>query len=278
MRRHRLLGVLGLLMLLPACSESASEPKSPLTVKRTAAFHLTFDELVTEGEARSFTAEDEWPAAEIVETEPGAVQVVEDMTGDNGAVGFPARCDDEAACSRGYVALPDDDRLDPAGKDFSYGARVRLAPDQTDAGSNIVQKGRYGASGGQWKLQVDGENARPSCVLQGQIGASRETARLVANRGIADDEWHTVTCTVQDAKLTITVDDTAKSERIDVGTIDNDAEVRIGASGIEATDDQFHGAIDDVSFCLDMCCWKSRPKLGGTDCPRHERASDAVAD
>jgi hypothetical protein len=252
MQPYRLLTVVGAVLSLFACGDSSGEPRDPLTAETSVVLRLGFNRLVEDDGPRRFTAGEDWPAAVLVESEPNAVQVVAGANSSDGAVGFPPRCSN-ADCPRAYIALPHDDRLNPGARNFSYGARLRLPPSQIDVGSNVVQKGRYGTSGGQWKLQVDGENARPSCVLQGQIGASRETARLVGNRGIADDEWHLVRCTVEDAKLTISIDNVEKTVQADVGTIDNDAEIRIGASGLQPTDDQFHGAIDVVFFCPDTC-------------------------
>ncbi len=77
--------------------------------------------------------------------------------------------------------------------------------------------------------------------------------RLVANRGIADNRWHWVTCQITDSQLTITIDDMAQTIDAEVGSVGNAAGVRIGASGPKPTDDQFHGVIDDVVFCLDEC-------------------------
>jgi hypothetical protein len=137
--------------------------------------------------------------------------------------------------------------------DFQFGASVRVAPAQTDAGSNIVQKGRFDSPGGQWKLQVDGKEGYPSCVLQGEAGGERRVAVLTADLTIADNEWHHVSCTRGNDSLTIAVDGTTKSTGATLGRIANSAVVRIAAAGPGPTGDQFHGDIDVVSFCVPGC-------------------------
>ncbi len=215
--------------------------------------HLDFNRPQTEGAKCSFDAgAGGWADALVIESEPGVLQIVEGAEPSSRAVAFPPACQ-ASACPRALVRLPDDDRLDPGGQDFKYGVRVRLPPDQTAAGSNLVQKGRYGTPGGQWKLQVDGAEGRPSCVLQGEVGENRETVRLVANQGIADNRWHWVSCQIADDRLTIVIDDMAKTIDAEVGTVGNAAGVRIGASGPKAPADQFHGIIDDMVFCLGTC-------------------------
>jgi hypothetical protein len=174
-------------------------------------------------------------------------------TASSKAVLFPPRCDETRPCARAWVEIADDDRLDPGIEDFRFGADVRLAQKQTDAGANIMQKGRYEAVGGQWKLQVDGERGLPSCVVQGAVDGERSTVRLVGDLSIADDLWHRVNCALVSDVLTLTIDDTAKSIGADVGPVRNTAGMRIGASGPELTDDQFHGSIDNVFFCLPVC-------------------------
>lgn len=232
---------------------SSSAPKPSVRPDGPVELRLTFDRPPTEGIERAFDAGDGWPEAVVVESPPGTLQSVAGETGPSRAVLFPPNCIRAGACPRALVEMADDDRLDPGSGDFEYGAHVLVSADQTSAGSNIVQKGRFETPGGQWKLQVDGKEGRPSCVLQGIDGGEREAVGLVADVSIADGAWHRVRCLIQGDELTITVDETAKTVEAEVGTVDNSAELRIGASGSQRTDDQFHGTIDEVTFCVPSC-------------------------
>jgi len=135
--------------------------------------------------------------------------------------------------------------LDPGEKDFEFGASVWLAPDQTTKGSNILQKGRFGTEGGQWKLQVDSDEGHPSCVLRGDAsGAAPVVVR--SEVVISDSTWHRVVCRRQGSTLSIDVDgETAEAEGL-IGAVGNDSPIRIGAPGVHEGDDQFHGRVDDV--------------------------------
>lgn len=257
MTRYKHLVAAALTVSLMSCG-SAESPDSPDGVGSSeeedgTVLLLDFDQLSAGDSTRRIDAGVGWPKAELIESEPGAVDVIDGAEADSAALSFPDRCEAPEGCPHALVQLPDDDRLNPGRRDFAFGARVRLSPDQTDIGSNIVQKGRYNTPGGQWKLQVDGEEGRPSCVLQGEVDESRETAKLSAEESIADDQWHEVMCTRDDDRLTITVDGTVRMIHTEVESIDNDADVHIGASGPADTDDQFHGEIDEVRFCLETC-------------------------
>ena len=86
------------------------------------------------------------------------------------------------------VEVAPDPALDPGESDFEFGASVWLAPDQTTRGSNIVQKGRFAAGDGLWKLQVDSDEGEPSCVIRS--GSDLLTVR--SSVSIADGSWHRV--------------------------------------------------------------------------------------
>lgn len=256
MRAHRQLGVVLMAAVLMSCGPVARDATpdlvEPSESRDDDELHVDFERPLYRAGSRLFDAGQGWADAVVLESQPRALTLVAGAADIDRAVSFPPRCSD-ASCLRALVELPDDDRLDPGDKDFAFGARVRLAADETDLGSNVVQKGRYETSGGQWKLQVDGADGRPSCVLQGNLAGKRESAKLEADQSIADDNWHSVTCHMSDDTLTLTVDESLKTMVAEVGVIENDEPVRIGASGPKTSDDQFHGDIDDVHFCAGEC-------------------------
>ena len=109
------------------------------------------------------------------------------------AVASRRLCADAAAARGPWWRCGRDPALDPGDRDFEFGATVWLAPDQTTTGSNIVQKGRFGTDGGQWKLQVDSDEGEPSCVVRGD--APRAEPVVVRSKvSISDSAWHRVVC------------------------------------------------------------------------------------
>jgi hypothetical protein len=143
------------------------------------------------------------------------------------------------------VEVAHDPELDPGDDDFEFGASVRVAPDETTTGSNLVQKGRFGTDGGQWKLQIDDEEGEPSCVVRSALPGSAPVV-VHSDASVADSAWHRVLCRRDGDTVTIEVDGVATSEAGLSGSVGNEWPVRIGAPGVGVGDDQFDGDLDDV--------------------------------
>lgn len=178
----------------------------------------------------------------------GAVAVAADTVG--AAADFPGPCTTEP-CPNAMVVVADHPSLDPGLADFEWGARLLLQPTETADGENVLQKGRFGENGGQWKLQVDKSAGVPSCVVSGKVPGST-TERLVvllASIGIADGAWHQVTCRrTAAAGVQIVIDGVVRgSAWMPVVRLDNVADLTVGAKSVDTADnDQFHGVLDDA--------------------------------
>jgi hypothetical protein len=186
----------------------------------------------------------------VVSANGGEVKEVPGAGGSGSAVEFPAKCAAATGCPRAMVEVMQDPSLDPGRRDFEYGATVWLAPDQTTSGSNIVQKGRFGTEGGQWKLQVDSDEGQPSCVVRGDSSGA-EPVVVRSKVSISDSEWHRVACRRDAHGLTIVVDGETDEKDASIGSVASEWPVRIGAPGVGEGDDQFHGRIDDVYLLID---------------------------
>ncbi len=187
----------------------------------------------------------------VVTADGGEVEQVPGANGSGFAVAFPAKCTDTTGCPRAMVEVMSDPSLDPGDRPFEYGATVWLAPDQTTSGSNIVQKGRFGTDGGQWKLQVDSDDGHPSCVVRGD-SAGAEPVVIRSKTSIADSAWHRVTCLRDHDGLSIEVDGGDPQEKdAQIGSVISEWPLRVGAPGVGEGDDQFHGRIDDVFLLID---------------------------
>jgi hypothetical protein len=212
---------------------------------------LSFDDDVTSDDTPGY--EDDAGGlfvGRVVAADGGAVEEVEGADGTGAALAFPPRCQAPSSCPRAMVEVMADASLDPGVSDFEYGAAVWLAPDQTTSGSNIVQKGRFGTDGGQWKLQVDDDEGRPSCVVRGdRPGAEPVVVR--SRLTVADSQWHRVVCRRDESGLTIEVDGEPDHEDADIGSVVSEWPVRVGAPGVGEDDDQFHGRVDDVYLIVD---------------------------
>ena len=169
-----------------------------------------------------------------------------------GAAAFPSGCTTEP-CPNAMIRVPSSSSLNPGRADVEWGAIVRLAPEDTADGENVVQKGRWGDPDGMWKLQVDKLPARPSCVVAGTAASGGvRTTTVRSSVGIADGRRHRVVCRRVGRTITIFVDGVARgSATAEIVRLGGTAPVTIGAKDVASRDnDQFHGTLDDVYMAL----------------------------
>jgi hypothetical protein len=251
-------GTAGVLTLLVAgCDGSATPDREALpssshettSVPGDPDLWLSFDsDTAADGQAPEYRdAAGNGHLGRVVVANGGSVEAVPGPPDHDLAVAFPSRCTADTGCPRALVEVPADPSLDPGMAPFAYGASVWLAPDQTSIGSNIVQKGRFGTTGGQWKLQIDGLAGEPSCVVRS--GGDVVTVR--SSVAVADRRWHRVVCRRDAGTVSIDVDGTVDRKVVRTGSVESPMPVRVGSPGVGDHDDQFHGRIDDVFLVID---------------------------
>jgi hypothetical protein len=175
-------------------------------------------------------------------TRGGKVRPV--LRGSGQALQFPAKCTGRR-CPTAVLQTRHSADLNPGARPIAYGATVRLARSQTTRGQNVVQKG-YSATSSQYKLQIDGREGRPSCVL---VGVGKRSIKQVRSTvSVADGRWHTVQCRRISVAFRILVDGVVRGlTRIPASlSVGNRHPLSIGGKGAYADNDQFHGAVDDV--------------------------------
>ena len=124
----------------------------------------------------------------LITARGGAVRSV--VHGSGLAFQFPAKCTG-GTCPTAVLQSPHTADLNPGKRTLTYGATIRLARSQTTSGQNVVQKG-YSATSSQYKLQIDGREGRPSCVL---VDVKKRTIHQATSTvSAADGAWHTVAC------------------------------------------------------------------------------------
>lgn len=171
-------------------------------------------------------------------------QLIQMPRGEGWAIHFPARCSlDPRDCPRAILESGPAGFLNPGTRNMRWGAEVMLMSNETSDGANVLQKG-LSAAGTQYKLQIDGYDARPSCVLAGEVGKYI----ALSPRGIADGKWHELLCERRSSWLTLYVDSQPIAELWippDLSIV-NDSPLRLGGKGHGPYNDQFHGTMDDV--------------------------------
>lgn len=184
----------------------------------------------------------------VVKTRYGAGLSGTAGVGGSRGVRFPAPCSNEP-CPNAMIKITDRPGLDVHYADFEWGAEVNLTPSEVAKGANVVQKGRYSDSGGQWKLQIDGFAGKPSCIVSGVAADGRFARALVyASVSVADGRWHQVTCRRAGTVVTVFVDGVNRgSGTARVADLASPAPVTVGAKTVRGYDnDQFFGRLDNV--------------------------------
>ena len=182
-----------------------------------------------------------------VKTEYGGT--IDSVTGWNGtrSARFPSGCSSEP-CPNAAIYVGDAASLDPGYASFEWGVRLRLAPWQTNDGENLLQKGLWGNTGGQWKLQVDKDPGRPSCLVSGYRNGTSYRLIVKSSVGVADDSWHSVTCRRTSSAVEIFIDGVRRgSGQMPAVNLSNGSPVTIGAKNVSSkSNDQYEGILDDV--------------------------------
>ena len=160
------------------------------------------------------------------------------------AIKFPA------GTAKAVLTIPHAAYLNPGTADFTVSAIVNLTAAERSPGANIVQKGVFSTAGGQWKLQVD--NGVPSCRIAGVRSGVAVSAIVAWSGSIADQGWKFIQCKRRGAVLSISVANATAVNSPDDATMDisNTAKVTVGAKGTGTSNDQFHGALDNVIFSV----------------------------
>ena len=240
-------------LLLTACGSGGDDPDAdggPEALTRVLS--LDFEDIAAplDAGATISSALANGPGATVELADP-AQQPLRLVTGRDQrghGVAFPAPCPpaDALTCPKAIIEVAEDAALDPGPEDYEWGASVLLEADQTSKGSNIVQKGFSVGGGSQWKLQVDGDNGHPSCVV---VGEGESTIHeIYADITVADGTWHDVSCRREGGKLVIRVDGAKrKSTTIPKDlTISPAGPMRIGGKSLKPNNDQYFGTLDDV--------------------------------
>jgi hypothetical protein len=163
------------------------------------------------------------------------------------AVDYPDRCTltRERDCPRAILEGVRDDTLNPGRRSLRYGASVLMTHADLADGANVLQKG-YSVGGiSQFKLQVDHQQGRPSCVIAGQRARIYRAEPLV---DVADGTWHALECRRTPNRLIMFVDGIVRAwvSIPPLLSIANAEPLRVGGKGAAPGNDQFAGAIDNV--------------------------------
>ncbi|GAA1590261.1 LamG-like jellyroll fold domain-containing protein [Actinoplanes couchii] len=183
----------------------------------------------------------------VISFQGGRVRPV--VHGPGTALAFPGKCA-ALLCPQVTLQSADSADLNPGDRNLAFGADVLLAPAQTSAGQNVLQKG-YSTVSSQYKLQIDGTAGHPSCVL---VDVRRPAIRVVRSAvTVADGRWHRLRCRRDGSRWEVWVDEVLRG-RVRIPSrlsVANDQPLSIGGKGFYRDNDQFNGVLDNVWVWID---------------------------
>jgi hypothetical protein len=150
--------------------------------------------------------------------------------------------------STSRVAVPDNNSLDPFGKDITLRASVKVTGAALDDDSyDIVRKGYSTTPGGDYKMEILRSSSDPTvgrlhCLFRGNRGKEGE----MVMSDIVDGNWHTLACIKRSTKVVAKVDGKASPSIGSVGSIANSEKVMVGAKAANPLDDMFEGKMNFV--------------------------------
>lgn len=163
------------------------------------------------------------------------------------ALAFPEPCHHHHRhCPEVVLQATSAGDLNPGTRPIRWGASVLLAANRTTKGENVVQKG-YSTRTGQYKLQVDGVEGRPSCVMTDDVRRKPIHVAL-SDVSVADGRWHRLECRRRGTVLNTLIDG-VQHGRADVPadlSVTTSVPLSVGGKGSQGNNDQFQGRLDDV--------------------------------
>ncbi len=148
------------------------------------------------------------------------------------------------------VVVPDHASLDPAGKDITLRASVRVSGASMDDDSyDIVRKGLVTTPGGDYKMEIMRTSNRKVGKLHCLFKGSRGTVQKWAKRDLVDGRWHTLACIKKRNSVVARVDGKSYTRRGSAGSIANSSKVMVGAKEVTPRpDDMFDGRMNFVTI------------------------------
>jgi Concanavalin A-like lectin/glucanases superfamily len=149
------------------------------------------------------------------------------------------------------VVVPDHASLDPAGKDITLRASVKVKGRSLDDDSyDVVRKGYVTTAGGDYKMEIKRTSGptvgKLHCLFKGRGG----TVSRVAGPDIVDGRWHTLTCIKRRNYVEARVDGRSYTQRGSAGSISNSSRVMVGAKMTNPLDDVFDGRMNFVRIYI----------------------------
>jgi hypothetical protein len=153
--------------------------------------------------------------------------------------------------SSSRVVVLDGASLRPGASSFTVSASVKFTtiPSASIGGDyDLIRKGLSGTHGGYWKMEIFPDSSGTKALAKCQMKGSSSSASITkAPRSLNDGVWHKISCTKNDAGITLTVDKAKYFQAATIGSITNSDPVTFGAKK-GAGGDWYKGDMDNASL------------------------------
>jgi hypothetical protein len=148
----------------------------------------------------------------------------------------------DGAVSKGYVAVPSADDLNPDTSDFAFTIHVKTTSRPATGDYDIMRKGVYSTtvSPQEYKMEIQ-QSGQASCAFRGTTGH----AQIIAGPSVTDGVWHTLQCSETATAITLTVDGQSFTKSVAIGSLANTSPLVLGA---HPGFDYYNGLLDDASI------------------------------
>lgn len=142
-----------------------------------------------------------------------------------------------------YVVVPNATDLNPGTSTFSFTVHVKFSsrPSSSVGDYDVLRKGLSSTDGGSYKLEI----LRAGNAYCNFRGSSAEGS-VSSGSNLANNAWHTLTCTRTSSAVKLTVDGKSYSKSVKTGSISNTGPLYIGAKSSGGAD-QYTGYLDSAS-------------------------------
>lgn len=163
--------------------------------------------------------------------------------------------------STSKVVVPDSPTLNPGSADFSFSVQVQTSVvPLIGTDYDVLRKGNVGTKGGEYKIEIirAAGKARAICLVKDSL---RHSATINGGgatvKNLADNQWHTITCTKTASSLTIQIDSGAPvTKSVTIGSISNNLPLLVGVKAIDSADndqqgDWYNGAMRSATITVE---------------------------
>jgi hypothetical protein len=142
-----------------------------------------------------------------------------------------------------YVSVPSTPAIAPGSANITFTIHVNTGSVPTIGDYDLLRRGAY--PGDFYKLEIL-QTGQAFCQFRGDANGGT-TRGVTAGPYLADQAWHTITCTKTTTGLSVTVDDTTYSKSVSLGGITDTDPLIIGA---HPGSDYYKGILDEANVTV----------------------------